>query len=529
MGSYSLAQRLQEALKQELQDYGGDDLCFPGPSSDETTLEPSPHFQGAPLAEADPTPPDIGHVTTLAVGVARSVNPEALAATGKSARVKRRNCEQSRKNTRQRLQVSKQPGGEAPEFCEAALKKYTTGVDPLIAAAAIRQVRVAKTGYVGLRPKAVKKEKGKREGVEQEKREGVEQEKREGVEQEKREGVEQEKREGVEQGKEYSLKELRDEYQFEYRAWDGGSVCQLVKLAKPNIRYCRSALPVSDGGEGKYLLIIMAGHPDKWESVNKEAMDCCQEARERIDSDAQKTHPRGAFITLCSGFSHGRGRTKPMNCKQSETNAPVVEDLNKQLCFRRIAGFQSCKQMAGVLFPRPQDFLAVFRTWAPKLYDYYDEKLGRLLKKDSSLRRPFRSIFPTATYNMGPQTVCVPHMDCANLPFGYCAITALGNYDPEKGGHLVIWECKLILEFPPGSTILIPSAILTHFNLPIAEHEVRYSFTQYAAGSLFRWVDNNFKTAEKHLATLSVEEREERELADRNRWQFGLGLLPTIS
>jgi hypothetical protein len=174
-------------------------------------------------------------------------------------------------------------------------------------------------------------------------------------------------------------------------------------------------------------------------------------------------------------------------------------------------------------------FSAVFGTWAPKLYGYYEDNLGKLFEHDASLRKPFCSIFPAATYNLGPRTVCIPHVDFANLPFGYCAITALGDYDPKKGGHLVLWDCKLIIEFPPGSTILVPSAIVTHSNVPVGETERRYSFTQYAAGGLFRWVDNNFMSSEKRLATLTEEEKVLLVEANKNRWQHGLELLPTLA
>jgi hypothetical protein len=129
------------------------------------------------------------------------------------------------------------------------------------------------------------------------------------------------------------------------------------------------------------------------------------------------------------------------------------------------------------------------------LYGYYDSQLTKLFEHDTSLKKPFNSVFTAATYNLGPQTVCFPHLDFANLPFGFCAITALGDFDPDLGGHLVLEECKLVIRFPPGSTALIPSAIITHSNIPVSSHEKRFSFTQYAAGALFRWVENKFQTA----------------------------------
>ncbi|KAF8146094.1 hypothetical protein K438DRAFT_1481946, partial [Mycena galopus ATCC 62051] len=45
----------------------------------------------------------------------------------------------------------------------------------------------------------------------------------------------------------------------------------------------------------------------------------------------------------------------------------------------------------------------------------------------------------------------------------------------------------LILEFRPGTTILIPSAAIFHSNIPIAVGKHCYSFTQYTGG-LFRWL-----------------------------------------
>ncbi len=125
--------------------------------------------------------------------------------------------------------------------------------------------------------------------------------------------------------------------------------------------------------------------------------------------------------------------------------------------------------------------------------------------------------------------MCFPHLDFANLPFGFCAITALGDYDPTKGGHLILWECKLVIEFPPGSTILIPSAIITHSNVPIGAGEKRYSVTQYSAGALFRWVDNGFQTAVAYRASLTLEEKLELEATNTRRWEFGLGLLPKLN
>ena len=114
-----------------------------------------------------------------------------------------------------------------------------------------------------------------------------------------------------------------------------------------------------------------------------------------------------------------------------------------------------------------------------------------------------------------------------NCPFGFCAITALGNFNPKKGGHIILWEPGLILEFPHGATILIPSSTITHSNIPVREGESQVSFTQYCAGAIFRFVDNGFRTQER-LKEEDPECYKYLEGQKDHRWQTGLGLLATM-
>lgn len=135
--------------------------------------------------------------------------------------------------------------------------------------------------------------------------------------------------------------------------------------------------------------------------------------------------------------------------------------------------------------------------FAPRLYAHYKKNNNEVYKTLRHLRDGHpspASVWPSWTVNFGPKVCCVKHNDTANLPYGWCAITALGKFDPKKGGHLILWDLGIVIEFPPGSTILIPSSTLTHSNTTILEGEERSSFTMYCSGSLFRWVDNGFKT-----------------------------------
>ena len=149
--------------------------------------------------------------------------------------------------------------------------------------------------------------------------------------------------------------------------------------------------------------------------------------------------------------------------------------------------------------------LGAFAFYAPKLFQEYCEHLNPLFSKYPHLAKPFKnSVFPTVTFNCGPRVVTFEHVDSTNVPFGFCAILACGSYDYTKGGHLILFDLGLVIQFPPGSTILIPSGTLRHGNVPIQPQETRQSFTQYCPGGLFRWVAYRFKPVKKSSVDLKA-------------------------
>lgn len=80
----------------------------------------------------------------------------------------------------------------------------------------------------------------------------------------------------------------------------------------------------------------------------------------------------------------------------------------------------------------------------------------------------------------------------------------------------MLWPLKLVIEFPPGATILIPSAAIEHSNMPISPGETRLSITQFTAGALHRWVDNGFQSVAKHMVGKNAED-ERRRIEARKR------------
>ncbi|KAF7970990.1 hypothetical protein HWV62_22491 [Athelia sp. TMB] len=273
-----------------------------------------------------------------------------------------------------------------------------------------------------------------------------------------------------------------------------------------------SPAPICDS-KGRVIAVCVA-QPRSWECVNRDAVAAIKAARKRLYFPKKsRRHRRGDFPALAYGVSYGGGQQVPGNLQHSQRNEEALKELLEDPAIQRIAGLGS----------------SAFNTWAPKAHQYYRHRLGPLFTRHPHLRLNFKnSIFPCCTVNFGPRTCCYPHVDSNNLPFGWCAITALGDFDYKRGGHLILWDLKLAIEFPPGATILIPSACLRHSNARIQKGETRYSFTQYAAGGLFRWVDHGFQPEAAYQAGWSEEREQEEIQTGHQRWQEGLKLFSTV-
>lgn len=93
---------------------------------------------------------------------------------------------------------------------------------------------------------------------------------------------------------------------------------------------------------------------------------------------------------------------------------------------------------------------------------------------------------------------------------------------------MILWELRLIIEFPPSYTFLLPSACISHSNVDIDQSETRFSFTQYTAGSIFRWVDHGFKLEDEFWSSLSNAEFVKEKSRGEARLSSGLSLFRTF-
>ncbi|KAK7013947.1 hypothetical protein R3P38DRAFT_2546007 [Favolaschia claudopus] len=262
------------------------------------------------------------------------------------------------------------------------------------------------------------------------------------------------------------------------------------------------------------IVAVLAGQPDRpdYRAATLAAFNAIQTAstRSRLPSHLSR-HRRGLFAALNVGLSYGQGHRIPKWLNNRDVQG-LEDELLADPNITRIAGFAD----------------AAFALWAPRLYNYYHQHNKDLADEHPELRRPFaRSVFCYANFNLGRNIWTFKHRDVLNLPFGWCAVQALGNFDHTQGGHLILWDLNMVIEFPAGALILLPSATVVHSNVPVPEGQERTSFTQYTPGGIFRYIDQGFQT----LA--SLEEKDPEKYAkftaeQESRWEMGLGLLSTF-
>ncbi|KAJ3837447.1 hypothetical protein F5878DRAFT_539433, partial [Lentinula raphanica] len=262
------------------------------------------------------------------------------------------------------------------------------------------------------------------------------------------------------------------------------------------------------------VVAVLGGVPHgsrgaEWQAVEAEATGAVQQCRAASTfTKAQHQGRRGVFASRTTGFGYGNGRAKPQNYRISgKANQEAMEELLQNKALRRISGFQN----------------NLFNTFSHKNYMQYRLTKDELLQKQPELQTPFPDTsFAAVTFNLGPRSYSPPHMDADNSASGWCADTAMGAFDPDKGGHLVLWDLGFVVRFPPGSTILFPSALITHSTIPIQEHETRYAMIQYSSGGLFRWRENGFKSDKAFLSQASPSELIDRQSARASRWKLAL-------
>ncbi|KAF9027690.1 hypothetical protein BDP27DRAFT_1437082 [Rhodocollybia butyracea] len=209
------------------------------------------------------------------------------------------------------------------------------------------------------------------------------------------------------------------------------------------------------------VVLVAAGQPnDPSYATDAECMaELMLKMGESTDWEKEeKHHGRGDYSYADYGWSYGKGQQQPQ-CLGGQRQEMMARFVNKP-CTQRVAAFQS----------------ASFALWFPKSYAEFHRQNLQLKEKIPTFEGNIKgSVYLCCTANCGPNSWTHIHQDGLNCAGACCTVTSGGPFDPTKGGQLIIWDLKLIFDFPPGSTILLPSALFRHLNIPIQKGEKRVS------------------------------------------------------
>ena len=291
--------------------------------------------------------------------------------------------------------------------------------------------------------------------------------------------------------------------------------------------FTRESIIIEDSETGT-AVVVCVGRPE-----DPSYDQACANTHEALCSAGMDAGPtaavnpkRGRFPALNAGLCYGHGPPKPYNL-QNRGHEELVQQLLDNPNIQRLAHAQSGGSSSSsppFLFVFLLCLLAALHLYHPKIYQHFHRRIVAVRRHCPTLVPNFaRSVFCTCALNLGPEVVTHGHRDAMNCAYGFCVVTGLGKYNPRKGGHLVIKELRLIVEFPPGGQIILPSAVFEHGNTGIQQGETRTSFTQYSPGALFRYVDNGFRT-ENEFREQNPTEYADMVARKPLRWKMGLGL-----
>ncbi|KAK1223601.1 hypothetical protein PQX77_013530 [Marasmius sp. AFHP31] len=292
-------------------------------------------------------------------------------------------------------------------------------------------------------------------------------------------------------GHQYTLEELVEKG-FDEFEWDG-----------------KTTIVFRD--ESHVPIFVLGGFPDetKWPDTVQKIRSLLEKLQALLRFAKSRCHRRGTYATISLGISFGGGQTQPGNFDHHPHNNPLLNELRADASMQQLA--------------RYMDHLML--CYFPRLHTLYANILHQLQVDNTELEVNFeRCCFAAFNVNFG-SAVTLRHTDYLNLLFGQCAVFPVGDYDYKKGGHLVLWDLKLAIQFPPGSVILLPSALLEHCNTSIGALETRTSVTFYSASGLFRWVTNGYMSDKEFAARSNQQTRSRWQSYRDDLWSVGLDIL----
>lgn len=151
--------------------------------------------------------------------------------------------------------------------------------------------------------------------------------------------------------------------------------------------------------------------------------------------------------------------------------------------------------------------------------------MQKIIEEDNpGLKRLFAGCcYAACHFNLDRASTLI-HADYWNVIFGMCGVYSSGPYDYKRSGHLIMWSLGIVVEFPPGCAILLPSAPVEHSNTPLAEGERRSSIAFFVSAGLARWYHNGYMSDKEYLNRASEQQKKAWMDYRDTLWELGMEL-----
>ncbi|KAJ7084882.1 hypothetical protein B0H15DRAFT_951367 [Mycena belliarum] len=266
----------------------------------------------------------------------------------------------------------------------------------------------------------------------------------------------------------------------------------------------------------KSVVLVLGGGPrnrDWVPLVVAEANECCHDAAQRIVRS-----PEDLAANIAPTLSGGVGQTfnedvaRP-NHSGIAVNALIFLQLFCSLGIKRLVGYGN-------------RLLEVYCTSAFAALEH--EKQEFLEDNNNALYPCDSSVFSAVTWEFGgPHRYKTgPGVPDRLQPGSWSVLTALGNFAPVQGGHIIFWELGLVVRFPAGACILIPAGILHYSFVKVRTGEHRYSMLQWAGAGISRWFANGRRMDIDFAVNASAQEHDARENARQHAHESALDHFP---
>ncbi|KAJ7065914.1 hypothetical protein B0H15DRAFT_807675 [Mycena belliarum] len=288
--------------------------------------------------------------------------------------------------------------------------------------------------------------------------------------------------------RDYELSELvgeKSRFRFRLVSWGGGSPRAVV---------------ASD----QSVVLVLGGRPQNQDWIPHllpSANEACAEAvRSIVQLPEEIASASAPTLTGGVGESFNEDTRPRPEHGGIALNTLVFFQLFRSLALKRLVGYGNhllevyCPSVLSALQEEKQDFLTHHPT-----ANYPSDS----------------SVFSAATFEFGgphKRTTCLGQPDRFQAG-GWSVLHALGDYVPMRGGHVIFWDLGLVVSFPPGSSILIPTGVIHYSFVKVRAGERRYSLLQWAGAGIPRWFANGRRTDLEFAVQATAAEHAEREAA----------------